>query len=175
MKKFLPLIICLIALPVVTQCQERTAKNMAGPFGDGQFRVAVTFMSAAEGGYKVQSLIVTTNQVKKKAEMPTEYVADLTTTTRSLETGAKDQKIFVIRWGKSEDVEVKCEGGKWSKLAPDPELSAIVETVKAVVRESPRDAKRPSDFTLPAELEQKVISHLDGLQTSKLQCVRTGS
>ena len=148
---------------------------MAGPSEDGQFRIAVAFMGATDDSYKLQSFFVTVNRTKNKNELPTEYYVDLTTTTRSLESGTKKQKILVFRWRKSGEIEVKCEGGKWSKQAAQPEIDKIVEVVKAVVQNSPRDAKEPVDFTLPEELEQKVISILDGLETSTLQCVRNGS
>ena len=150
-------------------------KITAGPIDGGQFRIAIAFMGATEDSYKLQSLFVTVNRTKNRNELPTEYYVDLTTTTRSLETGTKKQKILVFRWGKATEREVKCEGGKWSKQAAGPEIDKIVEIVKAVVQSAPRDAKEPGDFTLPTELEQNVISILEGLETSNLQCVRTGS
>ncbi|MEP6848811.1 MAG: hypothetical protein ABI999_08130 [Acidobacteriota bacterium] len=57
-----------------------------------------------------------------------------TSTMRSLTTGDKRQKILVIRWEKSSDVEVKCDGGKFVKETTGPELDTIVEMVKAVVQ-----------------------------------------
>ncbi len=168
-------LLCLCLLPLSAICQERNAKIMAGPIDGGQVRIAVAFMGATEDSYKLQSLIVTVNRPKNKSEMPSEYYVDLTTTTRSLASGAKKQKILVFRWDKSGEMEVKCEGGKWSKHAAQPEIDKIVEVVKAVVQAAPRDAKEPVDFTLQKELEEKVVSILDSLETSNLQCVRTGS
>lgn len=170
----LRLLVCLCFLPLTALCQERITKIMAGA-SEGQFRVMVTFMGTTDDSYKLQTLIVTVNRVKNKNDLPTEYYVDLTTTTRSLATGSKKQKILVFRWGKSGDMEVKCEGGKWEKLPAGPEIDKIVEIVKAVVQNSPRDAKDPVEFTLPLELEQKVVSILDGLKTSNLKCVRNGS
>jgi len=178
MDKFMSLIsrllMCLCLLPLAAIGQERTAKIMAGPTEDGKFRVAVAFMGATEDSYKLQSLIVTVNRAKKN-EVPTDYYVDLTTTTRSLASGTKKQKILVFRWGKSGQSEVKCEGDKWSKQAAEPGIDKIIEIVKAVVQSSPRDAKEPGEFTLSAELQEKVITILDDLETSDLQCVRTGS
>ena len=162
-------------LPLTALCQQRIVKTMAGPNDDGSFRIAVAFMDATDDSYKLQSLMVTVNRTKNKNELPTEYFVDLTTTTRSLTTGAKNQKILVFRWEKVGEREVKCDGGKWAKQAADPGIDKIVETVKAVVKSSPRDAKEPVDFILPKELEQSLSSILEGLETSKLQCVRTGS
>jgi hypothetical protein len=169
------LLLCLLFLPVVSFSQQRTAKVMAGPFEDDQFRIAVAFMGVTDDSYKLQSLIVTVNRTENKSELPTEYYVDLTTTTRSLASGAKKQKILVFRWGKSGEMKVKCEGGTWSELAPEPEINKIVEIVKAVVENAPRDTKEPVDFNLPAELQEKVIAILNGLETSKLQCVRSGA
>src|SRR5215203_1934276 len=110
----------------------------------------VAFIAINDDSYKLQSLIITVNRTKNK-------------------------KILGFRWGKSGEMEVECEGGKWSKQEAGPEINKIVDMVKAVVQNSPRDAKEPVDFTLPKELEQNVNSILDGLETSTLQCIRTGS
>src|SRR5687767_10136350 len=106
----LRLLVCLCLLPLSVICQERTAKIIAGPSADGQYRIAVAFMGATDNSYKLQSLFVTVNRAKNKNELPTEYYVDLTTTTRSLASGTKKQKILVFRWGKSGEMEVKCEG-----------------------------------------------------------------
>ena len=164
---------CVCFLPLAALGQERMAKVMAGSNEDGQFRVAVAFMVAADDTYKLQSLIVTVNRVKNKNELPTEYLVDLTTTTRQVQSGAKKQKVLILRWGKSGQIEAKCEGGKWSKQAAEPGINNIIEIVKAVVQSAPRDANEPIDFTLPSELEQKVVTILNDLETSNLQCVRT--
>ena len=169
------LLVCLLFLPIVAFSQQRTAQIMAGPFEGDQFRIAVAFMGVTDDSYKLQSLIVTVNRTKNKSELPTEYYVDLTTTTRSLASGAKKQKILVFRWGKSGEIKVKCEGGKWSKQVSEPEIDNIIDIVKTVVQNSPRDTKEPIEFNLPNELQEKVIAILDGLETSYLQCVRSGS
>lgn len=166
---------CLLFLPILAFSQQRTAQTMAGPFESDQFRIAVAFMGLTDDSYKLQSLIVTVNRTKNKSELPTDYYVDLTTTTRSLASGAKKQNILVFRWEKSGEIKVKCEGGKWSKQAAEPEIDKIIEVVKAVVQNSPRDAKEPIEFNLPKELQEKVIAILNGLETSNLQCVRSGA
>ena len=108
--------------------------------------------------------------------MPNLFYVDLTSTVRSPATGDKKQKILVLRWEKSGDIEVKCEGGKWVKETTGSELDKIVKTVKAVVQNAPLDTKgNPVEFTIPKDLEQKVISILNGLETSALKCVRDGN
>ena len=73
-------------------------------------------------------------------------------------------------------MEVKCEGGKFVKETAGSELDKIVEMVKAVVRNAPLDTKGdPVEFTLPKDVEQRVISILNSLDTSTLKCVRDGS
>lgn len=169
------LLVCLFLLPLSVVCQERITRIMAGPLDDSHSRIVVAFMGVTGDSSKLQSLIVTTNRAKNKNDLPTEYLVDLTTTTRSLASGAKKQKILVFSWDKSGEREVKCGGGKWTKQSASPEIDNIVEVVKAVVSKSPRDVKEATEFTLPQDLEQKLISILEGLETSNLQCVRTGS
>lgn len=154
--------------------QERIAKTLAGPNGD-QFRVAVTFIAASEDSYKLQSLIVDIDRVKDKTQEPTKFYVDLTTTVRSLTTGEKKQRIFVIRWERSADIEVKCEGGKWFKQKPGPEIDKIVEAVKAVIQSSPLDSKKATEIDLPKGVEEKVTAILTTLETSTANCVRGGA
>lgn len=174
MRFVLMLLLCLCFVPVAALGQERVTKVMAGP-NDDTFRVLVSFMAATDDSYKLQSIIIDVNRVKDKKEQPTDFYVDLTSTVRSLTTGAKKQRIFVLRWGKSAEIEVKCEGGKWAKQKPGPEIDKIVETVKAVIQNSPLDAKKPVEITLPQNVEQKAASILNGLETSNAECVRGGS
>jgi hypothetical protein len=171
----LKLLLCICLLAVTTLCQEKVTKMMAGPKGD-RFGIVVAFIEVTDQSFKTQTLIFDVNQVKKKNEQPTSFYVDLTSTVRSATTGDKAQKILVIRWEDSGVVEVKCEGGKWAKETAGPELDNIVETVRAVVQHVPLDTKGdPVEFTLPKAIEQKVISILDSLETSKLVCIRNGS
>jgi hypothetical protein len=170
MRSILLIVLFLILAPASTFGQERITKIMGGRSGD-QFRVLVTFIDPGEEVFKTQSLIIDVNPVKK-SEQPTSFYVDLTTTTRSMETGAKKQKILVMRWGRSGDIEVKCEGGKWGKQAAVPETDRIVDTVKAVIQNSPLDAVEAREFNLSTEIQQKVSSVLSSLETSNLTCVR---
>ena len=174
MRFILMLIVCFCFVSVTAFGQERITKIMAGPNED-QFRVLVSFIEATEDSYKLQSLIIDVNRVKDKQEQPTSFYVDLTTTVRSLTTGEKKQRILVLRWGKSAEIEVKCEGGKWIKQKPGPEIDKIVETVKAVIQNSPLDAKKPVEMTLPQDVKQKVTSTLNALETSTAECIRGGS
>ena len=144
---------------------------MAGPT-NGQYRILVAFIAATDESYKMQSLIIDIDPVKNKKDQPTSYYADLTTTVRSLTTGDKDQKILVIRWEKAGDVEVKCDGGRWAKESTGPELDAIVDLIKEVVRNSPLDAEKPEEFTLPSAVEQRITATLNSLPKSSLKCIR---
>ena len=168
------LILCLCILPVSVLCQEQIVKNMAGPNGD-QFRTLVSFVYVSDDSYKMQSVIIDTDRVKNKKETPSIFLVDLTTTVRSLATGQKKQKILVLRWERSGDVEVKCEDGKWAKQTPGSELDNILKMVTELLQKAPLDAKDPVEFSLPKDLEQKITSILNGLETSTLKCVREGS
>ncbi len=130
--------------------------------------------TVSDDGYKMQSVIIDTSKVKKK-ELPEKYQVDLTSTIRSLTTGQKKQKILVLRWGKSGEVEVKCEAGKWTKQDTGPELDTVLKMVTDVLQAAPLDAKEAVDFSIPKDLDQRVISILNGLETSTLKCVRDGS
>jgi hypothetical protein len=171
MRFILMLIVCLCLVPAAFG-QERITKTTAGPNGE-TFRIAVAFIEPTEDSYKLQSLFVDVNPVKKN-EQPTSFYVDLTTTVRSLATGEKKQKILVIRWEKSGDVMVKCEAGKWAKQTTGPELDNIIETVKLVVQNAPLKAQEPTDFKLPPDVEKRLTAILDGLGTSTLTCVRDG-
>ena len=174
MRFILMLLVCLCFVPVAALGQERVTKGMAGP-SDDKFRVLVSFIAMTEDSYKLQSLIIDVNRAKDKKEQPTFFYVDLTTTVRSLTTGEKKQRILVLRWGKSTEIEVKCEGGKWAKQKLGPEIDKIVETVKAVIQNSPLDAKKAVEITLSQDVEQKVTSILNGLETSDAACIRSGS
>ena len=169
---FLLLSISCVA-PFSVSAQDRIASAKAGPRGD-QFRVIVAFITPNADEYRMQSLIIDVDPVKKK-ESPTSYVADLTTTTRNLATGEKKQRILVLRWEKSGPIEVKCDGGKWSKLGNGLELEKIVELVKTVVQNAPVETKDLVDFSLPSKIEADVLSVLNGIETSGIKCVRSGN
>jgi len=118
--------------------------------------------------------------VKNKKEQQTSNQADLTSTVRSIATGQKKQKILVLRWGKSGDIEVKCEGGKWAKQTAGPEIDDILKMVTDVLQKAPLDAREPVEFSLPTDLEQEIVSILNNLETTELNtdslpCYYSGS
>jgi|GEM_PF-2588337 len=174
MNLILMLLVFMCIAPAAALGQERIVKTMAGP-SDGGFRVLISFVAITADSYKMQSLIIDVNRVKDKKDQPTSFYVDLTSTLRSLATGEKKQRILVLRWDKSGEIEVKCEGGKWAKQKAGPEIDAIVETVKMAVQHLPLDAKKASEITLPPEVEQKATSILNALETSNAECIRGGT
>lgn len=174
MRLIFGLMVCLCIFSGTALCQEQMTKMMAGPSGD-TFRVLVSFIAITDDTYNMQSMIIDVDPVKNNTQTPTSYYADLTATVRSMETGEKKQRILVLRWGRSGEVEVKCEGGKWARQTTGPELDKIVETIKAVIQNAPLDTKKAIEFTLPKAVGQNVIAVLNGLETSKLICVRAGN
>jgi hypothetical protein len=171
MRSSLKLLVCFFLFAGTAFSQERITKVMAGP-SDDQFRIVVAYIAASEDQFNMQSLIIDVDPVNNKKEQPTSYYVDLTATVRSLATGAKKQRILVLRWEKSGDIEVKCDGGKWTKQTTGAELDSIVETVKTVVQNAPLDTKKTIEFTLPKAVEEKVIAVLNSLEKSKLLCIR---
>jgi hypothetical protein len=167
----LAVLVCFLSCGAIGQ--ERAIKAVAGPNGDW-VRVLVTFMSTGEDSYRLQSAIIDVNRIKNKAEEPTAFYVDLTTTDTLIETGAKQQKILVLRWDPTSEVEVICSDGQWIKQTKGSELSNIVETIKEVIKQTPLDSKAVMEFTLSKGVTSKLASILDSLSTSKLACIRDG-
>jgi hypothetical protein len=145
---------------------------MVGPNGD-QVRVVVAFIDLSEDEYKMQSMIIDLTPVKNREEQPSSVQVDLTTTVRSLSTGEKKQKILLLRWNKTGEIELRCSG-KWVKQDTGAVPGKIIEAIKAVIQNVPLDTKAPTDATLPQEVEQKVSSALNALNTEALPCIKDG-
>jgi hypothetical protein len=172
MRLMMKLLVCLCLVPVAASGQERIRKFMVGP-KDDQVRVVIAFAEPSEEGYKLQSMIIDLTPVKDKKEQPAAVHVDLTSTVRSLATGAKKQKILILRWNKAGELELKC-AGQWKKQEAVASIEKIVTTTKAVIGAVPLDAKAPTEVTLPKDLEQKISSILDSLFTEDLPCLRDG-
>jgi len=165
------LLICLCCLGGTALSQESIRKVMVGP-NDNQTRIVVAFIDPTETSYKMQSMIVDFGQVKSRKEQPASFQVDLTSTDRLLSTGAKQQKILVLRWKKTGEFELKCDG-KWVKQESSPMLTNIVAVTQTLIDNVPIDAKKPTEATLPQDVEQKIISLLNSLDTQKYPCLRS--
>jgi hypothetical protein len=171
MRLIIKLLVCLCFIPVSTFSQERIRKVMVGP-RDDQVRIVIAFVEASPEAYSMQSMIVDVDSVKNKKEQPSSFQVDLTSTVRSLSTGEKRQKILVLRWKKTGEIELKCDG-KWVRRNDlGSVMDKIVEATKAVARDVPLDAKSPTEVTLSQEVEQKVSSILNALNTEDFPCLR---
>jgi hypothetical protein len=166
------LLICLCCLGGTALSQERIRQVRVGP-NDNQTRIAVAFIEPTEASYKMQSMIVDFGRVKSRNERPTSFQVDLTSTVRTLSTGAKQQRILVLRWKKTGDLELKCDGN-WVKQEASPILISIVDVTQLLIDSVPIDAKSPTEATLPQDVEQKIISILNSLDTQKFPCLRSG-
>lgn len=144
---------------------------MVGPNND-QIRIVVAFIEPSQEAYSMQSMIIDVDSVKDRKEQPSSFQVDLTSTVRSLSTGEKRQKILLLRWKKTGEIELKCDG-KWKKRDVGSIMDKIVEATNAVIQSVPLDAKSPTEFTLSPELEQKVSSILSSLNTEDFQCLRS--
>jgi hypothetical protein len=166
------LIFCLILLPIAAQSQGGVIKTIAGP-NKGHFQIVVSLIpDTDQNTWKMQSFILDIDPIKK-GQQPNSYFLDLTTTTRNLNTDEKKQRILDLRWARSGDVETQCQDGSWVKSA-GPEIDKILETVKTVVQTAPVEVTQPIEFQLPKDVMQKITDVLNGLEISKLPCVRDG-
>ena len=170
MRLIIKLLLCLCLMPAGALCQERIRKVMVGP-KDDQVRIVVAFIEPSQDSYIMQSMIIDLNPVKNRNEQPSSFQVDLTSTVRSLSTGEKKQKILLLRWKKAGEIELKCNG-KWLKQDTMLAVNNIVEAAKVVIQSVPVDAKAPTEATLTQEVEQKVTSILNALDTEKLPCLR---
>ena len=173
MRLIIKLLICLCLLPASVLCQERIQKVMVGPVND-QTRIVVSFIEEpSDETYLLQTMIINLDAVKNKKEQPSAFFVDLTSTVRNLSSGEKKQKILLLQWKKSGAIELKCDG-KWVKQeTPGASIEKIAEVTKSVIQSVPLDAKTPTEATLPQDVEQKVISILNSLQTENLPCLRS--
>ena len=172
MRPMMKLLVCLCLLQVSASAQEPIRKFMVGPRED-QVRVVLAFAEPSQEGYKLRSMIIDLKPAKDRKEQPSAVHVDLTSTVRSLETGAKKQKILILRWNKAGELELKCEG-KWKKQESVASIEKIVTVTRAVIEAVPLDAKAPTEVTLSGDLEQKVTAILDALFTEELPCLRDG-
>ena len=171
MRLLIKLLVCLCLLPASTFSQERIRKMTVGPNND-RIRIVVAFIEPSQEAYSMQSMIIDVDSVKNGKEQPSSFQVDLTSTVRSLSTGEKRQKILLLRWKKTGEIELKCDG-KWIKRDVGSMMDKIVEATKAVIQSVPLDAKSPTEFTLSQELEQKVSAILNSLNTEDFQCLRS--
>lgn len=157
--------------PFVTNAQGIT-QVVAGPNGS-QFRAVVTFVpQVPEDTWKMQSLILDTELVKRGAQ-PSWFMVDLTSTTRNLDTDVKKQKFLLIRWTPNAGIEAQCTQG-WVK-ATGSDVDKIVAVTRSLYQTLPIETRQPVQLQLPKDVEQNISGILNGLETSKMQCIQDGS
>ena len=171
MRSFAILIFCILILPVAAAAQG-VIKTVAGPMQD-RFQIFVTLIPETDADtWKTQSFTLDIDPIKK-GQQPNSYLVDLTSNKRNLNTDEKKQKILDLHWAKTGDVQAQCQDGSWVKSS-GPEIDKIVETVKALLQIAPVETQRPIEIVLPKDITQKITEILNGLETSKLPCVRDG-
>ena len=144
---------------------------IAGPNG-GQFRVVATFIpQTPEDTWKMQSIILDTPTVKQ-GQQPSWFMVDLTTTTRNLDTDVKKQKFLLIRWTPSAGIEAQCTQG-WVKSSGG-DIDKIMDAVRSLYQLAPVETRQPVQLQLTKDVEQKLTSVLNSLETSKTPCVQDG-
>ncbi|MCM3872689.1 MAG: hypothetical protein ND895_18565 [Pyrinomonadaceae bacterium] len=170
MRLIIKLLICLCLLPATTAAQEKIRKFIVGPHGE-QIRIVYAVTDILPDGYKLQSMIIDLARVKNSNEEPSFVLVDLTSTVRSLATGEKQQKILVLRWKKTGELEFKCDGN-WTKQEKGAVVDKIQETTKSVIQSVPLNSKTPTEVPVTTELEQKLSLVFDSLNTQALPCLR---
>lgn len=164
------LTLCLCFLTATVFSQDRIRKSMVGPHDD-QTRVVIAFTDILEDGYRLQSMIIDVTPAKDRKEDPSAVQLDLTSTVRSLSTGAKKQKILILRWKKSGELEIRCDG-KWTRHEIGPPLENVVATTKMIIQSLPSNTKTPTEFTISPEVERKISSIFESLNAQSVPCLR---
>ena len=170
MRLIIKLFICLCLAPATTAAQDQIRKFMVGPYGD-QTRIIYAVTDILPDGYKLQSMIIDMTRVKNSNEEPSSVLVDLTSTVRSLSTGEKKQKILILRWKKTGELELKCDGN-WTKQDKVAAIDTILETAKTVIQSVPLNTKTPTEVSVTPELEQKISLVFDSLNTKAMPCLR---
>lgn len=171
MRLIMKLFLCIICLGSMSAfAQDRINKVMVGPNND-QFRVVVAIIEPTSESYRMQSMIIDLNPVKNTKEEPSSFQVDLTSTVRSLSTGEKKQRILILRWKKTREIELKCDG-KWAKQNAGATIDNIVEATKLVIRSVPLDSKKTTEVSLPEEVEKKISSLFNAFNTESIPCLR---
>jgi hypothetical protein len=161
----------LLFLSAFSAHAQGLTQAVAGPSGD-QFRIIVTMApQTPEDTYKLQSFIVTTENVRA-GQQPSWFALDLTSTTRNLDTDQKKQKFLSLRWGQAGDVAAQCTQG-WIK-STGSDVDKITAVARSLYQVVPVDTKQPFQLQLPKDIEQKISAILDSLETSKIPCVLDG-
>src|SRR5262249_4285942 len=166
----LRLLVCLCCLTGVSYGQDSLRNAMVGPFGD-QTRIVIALTDPTPDGYRLQSMIIDMTPLKKAGAEPSEVHLDLTSTVRSLSTGAQQQKILILRWKKSGDIEVKCDG-EWKKQESSESLQNVMANTKTVIQRVPQGSKSPTNFDLSSDLEQTILALFESLNVKAYPCLR---
>jgi hypothetical protein len=161
----------LLFLSAFSAHAQGLTQAVAGPSGD-QFQIIVTMApQTPEDTYKLQSFILTTENVRA-GQQPSWFALDLTSTTRNLDTDAKKQKFLSLRWSQTGEVAAQCTQG-WIK-STGSEVDKITAVARSLYQIVPVDTKQPFQMQLPKDIEQKISAILGSLETSKMQCVLDG-
>ena len=117
MRLVLKIFLCLCFLPASIFCQEQIRQVKIGQ-NNNETRIFAVLIQPTETAFKTQSMIIDFKPLKKSKDLPESFTVDLTSTVRSLKTGAKNQKILVLRWNKSGEIETKCDGNqiRWGRI-----------------------------------------------------------
>ena len=156
----------------VSAYAQAVTQVIAGPNG-AQFRVVATVIpQSPEDMWKLQSFILDTPLVKQ-GQQPAWFMVDLTTTSRNLDTDAKKQRVLLLRWTPTAGIEAQCTQG-WEK-STGTDIDKIMESTRSLYQLAPVQTLQPVQLQLPKDVEQKLLTVLNSLETSKLPCIQESS
>ena len=169
MRLIIKLFLFMCLVPVGVFGQDMIRKVMVGPY-EGDVRILVAYIQPTKTEYKIQSMIIDVKIDKKKKQVKSFFV-DLTTTVRSLSTGKKKQNIFQFSSDKKGKLKLRCDG-KFKSKDNNSAIDKIVEVVKTVIGSFPLDSEKPTGVTLSQDIEEKILSVMDSLETEDIPCLR---
>jgi len=168
MRFMIKLLICVCLVPATTAAQKEIGKVVVGPYGD-QFRIVYTVTHTLPDAYKWQWMMIDIPSVRNGNEEPTSVQVEFTLGVRSRSTKERKQKTLTLRWKKTGELELKCNGN-WTKQDRGPVIDKILETTKTVIKSVPLNTKAPTEVSVTPEIEQKISLLLDSLNPEAVPC-----
>ena len=168
MRWMIKLLICVCLVPAAAAAQKQIGRVVVGPSGD-QFRIVYTVIHTLPDAYEWQTMMIDIPRGSSGNEEPTSVQAELTLGTRSRATKVRKQKTLTLRWKKTGELELKCDGN-WTKQGRGLVKDKILETTKIVIQSVLLNTKAPNDVSVTPEVEQKISVLLNSLNTEAVPC-----
>ena len=168
MRLMIKFLVCVCLVSVTTAAQKQIGKVLVGPSGD-QFRIVYTFPQELPDSFKWQLMMIDIPRLRNGNEEPTSVQVEVTLGTRSRSTKVKKEKTLTLRWKKTGELELKCDGN-WTKQDRNPAIDKIQETTKTLIQSVPLNTQAPTEVSVTPEVEQKISLLLYSLDTEAVPC-----